>query len=762
MLTLLIVLTSAAVVFGLGVVLPILSWARANRLQREVELLRARLAALEASLAGRAPSASPRPEAPPEIAALPAAPPEPVAPEPAPPMDLSPQTAAAGAPPPAVEWPAPPDSDAAASHRAADRLQLPDSLEEVIGARLMLWVGAIVLVLGVAFFLKYAFDNEWITESMRVALGIAAGLALVAAGDRFASRGYAAYGQIVAGGGIAVLFLAIYAAYSFYALIGQALAFVLMIAVTAGAASLADRQRARGLALMAVGGGFVTPFLVGSGRDAQLTLFTYDALLVVGTLYLANRQNWPVLNVLSFVFTTFTIVSWAAVFYTPAKWVRTELFLTLFCVLFVLILRAGLRRDGWRSPSALVLAAAPLLYHAASLAILGPHGVALWVYLIAVSMVGIGLAVRLESGALRMTVWGLVVPALVVWVQEHPTSRSLVPNLVTAAGIFALHALAQLDLVYRHGRRLGPADLTLLHANGYALVASTYLALEHVWLAIAPAAVALVGLVHGGLAAQLRVPDGRAALHALAVAIGAATVALAIELDGPWLTVALAVEGALVALLGLLSRQPAFRLGGTVLLAAAVARYVLLSITRPPAVFSFFNEAFTVGLVLAGILYFVAWRYRQSGEAPSSETTLAVVAASVLVVIACSAQNEIYWTLRGDFSADARFAASLSLSAIWTLLAAAFIGAGLWRNFAPLRYLAMALFGLTVLKVFLVDLSSLGGIYRVLGFIGVGLMLLAVSFLYQRTRRRTDQSSSGGNTEGTETTESTEGIEFRS
>ena len=73
---------------------------------------------------------------------------------------------------------------------------------------------------------------------------------------------------------------------------------------------------------------------------------------------------------------------------------------------------------------------------------------------------------------------------------------------------------------------------------------------------------------------------------------------------------------------------------------------------------------------------------------------------------------------------------------IWTVLASAFIGVGLVRDFAPLRYLAMALFGLTVLKVFLVDLSSLGGIYRILGFIGVGLVLLAVSFLYQRGRRK--------------------------
>src|SRR5690606_21794974 len=150
-------------------------------------------------------------------------------------------------------------------------------------------------------------------------------------------------------------------------------------------------------------------------------------------------------------------------------------------------------------------------------------------------------------------------------------------------------------------------------------------------------------LLHGILAARLREPDRRAALHALAVAIGAATVALAIELEGPWLTVALGVEGAMVAVLGLVSAQRAFRLGGMAVMAAAVGRYLLLSATKTPAVFAFFNEAFTVGLALAAILYLVAWHSRRSARAPASEITAAVVAASVLVVVAFTAQNEIYW-----------------------------------------------------------------------------------------------------------------------
>ena len=76
------------------------------------------------------------------------------------------------------------------------------------------------------------------------------------------------------------------------------------------------------------------------------------------------------------------------------------------------------------------------------------------------------------------------------------------------------------------------------------------------------------------------------------------------------------------------------------------------------------------------------------------------------------------------------------------MLASAFLGVGLLRAYPPLRYVAMGLFGLTVLKVFLVDLWSLGGLYRILGFIGVGLVLLAVSFLYQRGRAKDKPSAS--------------------
>ncbi|HJY35473.1 MAG TPA: DUF2339 domain-containing protein [Vicinamibacterales bacterium] len=727
-LLILLSITFTLVAFGLVVLVPILTWARSHRLERELKDLRARLAALEESISATRAATVDKPAAPaaPQVptAELKFGPTYPQGPD-APNAPIAPIAPVA----PAIDLPPLPAPEA------------PETLEAAIGGKVMLWVGTIVLVLGLAFFLKYAFDNDWINEPVRVGLGVIAGLALVWAGHRFVTSGYRAYGQILTGGGLAVMYLAIYAAFSYYELIGRTPAFVLLVAVTVGAAWLADRQNAIGLALMGVGGGFATPFLFSSGVDAQVTLFSYDALLGVGTLYLARRRDWPVLNLVSFAFTWFTIGVWADRFYSPEKWRRTEFFLTLFCALFLVILVEQLKRHRWRSLVSLVLALGPVIYHLSSLAILSGHGVAPLVYLIAVTLAAVAASVRAESARWRLVAWGAVIPPLLAWISGHSSPRWLMASLVASVAIYALHLLAQLDAIFRHDRTLSRLDGVQLHLNGYALMAAVYLALENVAMAWAPTATLAIGAVHGGLAWWLRGPDRRASLHALAVALGAVTIACALRLDGPSLTVALAIEGAFVVALGLTIGELWFRLGGAGLLVFAVMRYFGLSLPAKPTVFALFqDEPFAVGVFLALVLYGVALVYRRHDQETLFEKrsgmTLAVLGASALLVVALSAESQLYWDLRGDYSADARFAASLMLSFVWTICAAAFIAVGLRRNYVPIRYLAIVLFGITVVKVFLVDLSVLGGIYRILGFMGVGLALLAVSFLYQRSKKK--------------------------
>ncbi|HTG17307.1 MAG TPA: DUF2339 domain-containing protein, partial [Blastocatellia bacterium] len=142
-------------------------------------------------------------------------------------------------------------------------------LEARIGGNWFNRIGIIAICFGVAFFLKYAFDNEWIGPGGRVSIGVAIGLVFLAGGERLRKR-YASYAYGLTGGGIAVLYLAIwFASIRHYNLIHPTLAFVLMAAVTATGSLLAARYDALPIAVLALIGGFLTPILLSTGVDNE-------------------------------------------------------------------------------------------------------------------------------------------------------------------------------------------------------------------------------------------------------------------------------------------------------------------------------------------------------------------------------------------------------------------------------------------------------------------------------------------------------------
>src|SRR5262249_14326161 len=144
----------------------------------------------------------------------------------------------APAPPPSVVAPAPPPAVVAPAFQAgpSDRA---DGLETRIGSRWLLYAGVVAIVVGISYFEKLAIDNNWLSETARVVQGAIAGVALIATGMRVARIGYRAYGQILAGTGISILYVSTYAAFNFYHLIPQTTAFTLMTLVTIAGASLA-------------------------------------------------------------------------------------------------------------------------------------------------------------------------------------------------------------------------------------------------------------------------------------------------------------------------------------------------------------------------------------------------------------------------------------------------------------------------------------------------------------------------------------------
>ncbi len=208
-----------------------------------------------------------------------------------------------------------------------------EGLETEIGLKWLGRIGILALVFGVAFFLKYAFDNDWIGEAGRVAIGILTGMALIYLGD-FLRQKYTSYASTLTGGGIAVLYLSIYSAFVFYQLIEQIPAFIAMMAVTAIGAFLAIRYERINLAALSILGGFLTPLLLSTGVNNQVGLFSYMTILNLGILAVSFYRNWQKLNLLGIIATLFLYFGWSASYYDSSALFITEAFLTLWFVIY--------------------------------------------------------------------------------------------------------------------------------------------------------------------------------------------------------------------------------------------------------------------------------------------------------------------------------------------------------------------------------------------------------------------------------------------
>jgi hypothetical protein len=590
-------------------------------------------------------------------------------------------------------------------------------------------------VLGVGLFVKYAVDSNWINETTRIAVGTVAGLLMWAGGLRLIGAGYQPYGRVIAGGGLAVVYISAYAAHALYDLVPAGAAFTWMVAVSGATATTADRQRSLGLALTAIALAYFAPLLVG--RDgSHLAFFAYILALGAVTWALTRRHDWPALGLSALYLTVATTVLWAGRSFSPDLYASTEIYLTAALVLFIVILR--LHRTSVHPlarASGLALLALPVLYHAASLIVLYPHSVPFLGYLILVTTVTAAIPALRDSAGLRLGVWAAVSVPFYGWLTNHTGAAWFTATMATAAGIYLLHLITQF-LTMSETDRSSNTEIALFHANGLSLFAFTYVAVD-ANAGSTPLLATLLAVWNGALAwgCRGRIAEGTA--QALALAFTLAATAIALALVGPWITVGWAAEGAAVIWVGLAMDRRFFRLGGAALLVLAFLRLIVFQFpvtiaSHRPIV----NSRVGAAAFMIALLYGVAALYRRYAHTPLRETRVAIsaatVAANALTVLLLTAEIRSFWELR-ERRLTNEFARLLSVSLAWAGYAAALILLGFRRRSSTLRYQALALFGLTVAKMFAVDLLSIDGIYRIVGFIALGVTLLGASFLYQRS-----------------------------
>ncbi|MEI9955849.1 MAG: DUF2339 domain-containing protein [Ferruginibacter sp.] len=142
-----------------------------------------------------------------------------------------------------------------------------------------------------------------------MAIGILCGGILIALAHRMRNS-YKNFSSVLAGGGLAVFYFTITLAFQKFALFGQTTAFVIMLVITIFAVALSLLYNKQELAIIALLGGFIAPFLVSTGSGNYKVLFSYLIILNTGLLAIAYNKAWRLLNLLSFIFTVLLFGSW--------------------------------------------------------------------------------------------------------------------------------------------------------------------------------------------------------------------------------------------------------------------------------------------------------------------------------------------------------------------------------------------------------------------------------------------------------------------
>ena len=220
----------------------------------------------------------------------------------------------------------------------ATRPPLPaKSVESLIGSHWLNRVGIAAILVGAAFFLKLAIENEWIGPGARVAIGVVVGVALMVWSDIFHRRGHRLFAHSLEVVAVGLLYLSIWAASQTYALMSNGVAFGAMTIVSIGLVALAIRHQSEFLAVLALTGGFLTPVLLSTGQNREVALFTYIALLDIAALILVALRPWVRALAVAFFGTLFLYIGWYSTFYSSSQMARTVAFISLFLLLFAVV-----------------------------------------------------------------------------------------------------------------------------------------------------------------------------------------------------------------------------------------------------------------------------------------------------------------------------------------------------------------------------------------------------------------------------------------
>ena len=200
-----------------------------------------------------------------------------------------------------------------------------------------IWVcaGVLLFLAGFGLLFKYAVQTGLLTLEMRLAAAAATGIVMSSAGFRMRER-RRAYGLVLQGGGMGVLYLVVLAATKFNSLstglpvLSEAPAVAAMVILSVLTVLLALLQDYQPLAVFAILGGFAAPLLLEVGVRSPAALFSVCTLLNLEILLITFRRSWRLLSRMGFLVTLGIGAAWGRRSWTPELFSLAEPFLLAF------------------------------------------------------------------------------------------------------------------------------------------------------------------------------------------------------------------------------------------------------------------------------------------------------------------------------------------------------------------------------------------------------------------------------------------------
>jgi len=651
--------------------------------------------------------------------------------------------------------------------------------ESLIGGKWLNWIGALALIISVGFFLKYAIDKNWISESVRVFIGAGIGSGLLVLGGYFYKRKFDVFAQGIIGAGISILYLSVYASFNYYHLVSQAVAFFMMSIATVVGFIVAIRYNSQTISILSWLGGFLTPFLLSSGEANEVSLFLYIILFDLGVLLIVlNKEKWWILEPLLLASTYLTYSAWYGEDYQEASHISVIVFLSLIWLLFnalefYRLLKAKEYNIEIRSSVTvfntllfyvMLYIVVDLIYHEymglvtffiAIVYLTGflilrrkqPANQMAHIIFALSSILLIMIASSIQFSDFMMIGFWVLEVLILAWIGTHWNLRYI---WYAALGLLVVTCIQLILTKNMLAYNDFDSYMLMLNPRSYATSFTIFVIFFMATLS-----------KHHEIPSisQIRSVLQYAGSILLLIFLSIETIDFfrILSLNGgteeiEWYTatkfLALAIVWILYALvfirIGLQTLYEPLLFCGIAASLLAIVEVLVRSLFdyQPIEQFVFIlNErAFSFGLIIVAMVLISMWLSKNSERYSWISDLVNISRIALLVLILMLITSEIRdlfsnkMSLLTDSSSDTDLAnlQQLSLSGAWLFYSIILMVIGLWRRQQTIRISSIVLFGLSVLKIFIYDLSFLETPYRIVSFLILGILLLTVSYLYNR------------------------------